>query len=80
MAKVASAEAPAEVTLLKEEGSMMAYCGAVTTITFFSGPAPVDAVRERVAAVVAANPWLGGRLVRGKKEEEVRSSATRKYQ
>ena len=38
MAKVASAETPAEVTLLKEEGSMMAYCGAVTTIPFFTGP------------------------------------------
>ena len=72
MAKVASAEAPAEVTLLKEEGSMMAYCGAVTTITFFTGPAPVAALRERLALVVAANPWLGGRLVRGKGEKRMR--------
>ena len=63
MAKVASAETPAEVTLLEEEGSMMAHCGAVTTITFFTGPAPVEALRERLALVVAANPWLGGRLV-----------------
>ena len=72
MAKVASAETPAEVTLLKEEGSMMAYCGAVTTITFFTGPAPVEALRERLALVVAANPWLGGRLVRGKGEKRMR--------
>ena len=72
MAKVASAETPAEVTLLKEEGSMMAYCGAVTTITFFTGPAPVEALRERLALVVAASPWLGGRLVRGKGEKRMR--------
>ena len=72
MAKVASAEMPAEVTLLKEEGSMMAYCGAVTTVTFFTGPAPVEAVRERLALVVAANPWLAGRLVRGKGEKRMR--------
>ena len=73
-AKVSSAEEPeaGSVTLLKEEDTMMAYCGAVTTITFFTGPAPVEAVRARVAAVVAANPWLAGRLVRGKKEKRMR--------
>ena len=70
MAKVSPASpSPAEsVTLLKEEGSMMAYAGAVTTITFFTGPAPVDAIRERLAAVVAANPWLSGRLEKRKGE------------
>ena len=57
------------VTLLKEEGSMMAYAGAVTTITFFTGPAPVDAIRERLTAVVAANPWLGGSLEKRKGEK-----------
>ena len=74
MAKVSPANAkPTEsVTLLKEETGMMAYNGAVTTITFFTGPAPVDAIRERVAAVVAANPWLSGRLVRGKGEKRMR--------
>ena len=43
MAKVSPANAkPTEsVTLLKEETGMMAYNGAVTTITFFTGPAPV---------------------------------------
>ena len=51
---------------------MMAYCGAVTTVTFFTGPAPVEAVRERLALVVAANPWLAGRLVRGKGEKRMR--------
>lgn len=50
----------------------MAYCGAVTTITFFRGPAPVEAVREKLTAVVAANPWLSGRLVRGKGEKRMR--------
>ena len=72
MTKVGAAEMPSEVTLLKEEGGMMAYCGAVTTITFFTGPAPVEAVRERLALVVAANPWLAGRLVRGKGEKRMR--------
>ena len=67
MAKVAADEMPAEagsVTLLQEEGGMMAYCGAVTTITFFTGPAPVEAVRERLTLVVAANPWLAAVLRR----------------
>lgn len=67
MAKVTPA--PESVTLLKEEGSIMAYAGAVTTITFFTGPAPVDALRERLAAVVAANPWLGGSLEKRKGEK-----------
>ena len=42
MAKVAPGSGPTEesVTLLKEEGSMMAYAGAVSTITFFTGSAP----------------------------------------
>ena len=35
-------------------------------------PAPVEAVRERLALVVAANPWLAGRLVRGKGEKRMR--------
>ena len=71
MAKVAPGSGPTEesVTLLKEEGSMMAYAGAVSTITFFTGSAPVDAIRERLAAVVAANPWLGGRLEKRKGEK-----------
>jgi len=55
--------------LLKEEGSMMSYAGAVTTITFFTGPAPVDALRERLAAVVLANPWLAGRLEKRRGEK-----------
>ena len=42
------------------------------TITFFTGPAPLEAIRERLAAVVAANPWLAGRLVRGKGEKRTR--------
>ena len=70
MTKVSPDEA-GSVTLLKEEGSLHAYTGAVTTITFFTGPAPVEAVRERLTAVVAANPWLAGRLVRGKGEKRM---------
>ena len=68
----ASPAEPSSVTLLKEEGSIHAMAGAVTTITFFTGPAPVEAIRERLSAVVAANPWLSGRLVRGKGEKRMR--------
>ena len=60
------------VTLLKEETFAHAYTGAVTTLTFFTGPAPVEVLRERVAKVVAANPWLAGCLVRGKREKRMR--------
>lgn len=74
MAKVGPEEdaTPRSVTLLEEEGSVMAHAGAVTTITFFTGPAPVAAVRERLEAVVAANPWLAGRLVQRKGEKRMR--------
>lgn len=71
MAKV-SPEETGSVTLLKEEGSVHSYTGAITTVTFFTGPAPVEALRERLTAVVAANPWLAGRLVRGKGEKRWR--------
>lgn len=67
----ASSVQATSVTLLKEEGSMMAYTGAVTTITFFSGPAPVEALRARLEAVVVANPWLSGNLARGKGEKRM---------
>ena len=60
------------VTLLKEECLIHSQIGAVTTFTFFKGPAPVQAIRERVTAVVAANPWLAGRLVKGKGEKRWR--------
>ena len=67
------ADGAASIPLLEEETSMMAHIGAVTTVTFFTGgPAPVSALRERVAAVVAANPWLAGRLERGRGEKRMR--------
>jgi hypothetical protein len=73
MAKVSPAAETGSATLLKEESTLMSYCGAMTTITFFTGgPAPVEAIRARLAAVVAANPWLAGRLVRGKGEKRWR--------
>ena len=67
------ADGAASIPLLEEETSMMAHIGAVTTVTFFTGgPAPVSVLRERVAAVVAANPWLAGRLERGRGEKRMR--------
>ena len=69
MAKVGVSPAEESVTLLKEEGSIMAYGGAVTTITFFTGPAPVEKIRERLVAIVAANPWLAGRLEKRRGEK-----------
>ena len=71
MAKISPIDANS-VTLLQEETSLHSYTGAVTTITFFTGAAPVEALRERVAAVVTANPWLAGRLVRAKGEKRMR--------
>ena len=78
MTKVIPAGETSDVTLLKEEGSLMAYCGAVTTLTFFNGPAPAEAVRERVAAVVAANPCSPGASCGAKGRSECGSCSTRR--
>ena len=47
---------------------------AISTITFYNGKAPIDFLRERVASVVQANPWLISQQengIRGKPELKV---------
>ena len=36
-----------------------------TTLTFFDGDAPTKVLRDRLASIIRANPWLAGRLVKG---------------
>merc|ERR1740130_2013746 len=45
---------------------------AVTTVTFFKGASAADAaasLRMRMANVVAANPWVAGRVVKERGEK-----------
>lgn len=66
MAKVGYEESVEVVELLKDEtGGLMHELG-ISTITFYKGdvtPAS-EALRAQLARVVAANPWLAGRLVK----------------
>lgn len=41
---------------------------SITTITFFAGPDPSDAIRAKVECILRVNPWLAGTLrkVKGK--------------
>lgn len=55
------------IPLLREERTLICLSlPAVTTVTFYkkqSGVSPAAFLRERVAAIVRANPWLAGRLL-----------------
>ncbi|GMH60257.1 hypothetical protein TL16_g03011 [Triparma laevis f. inornata] len=71
MAQVGT-EGMAEVELMKDEkGGLMMEAG-ITTITFYSSSggstfeAANAAIRAQLDKVVGANPWLAGRLVKGK--------------
>ena len=55
--------------LLEAEAGIMTRLGSITTGTYFAGSAPRDAVRDRVARVLTANPWLTGTLVKSKEAE-----------
>ncbi|CAJ1344683.1 unnamed protein product, partial [Effrenium voratum] len=60
----AKAEAK-EVRLLDEEGSwIFLLLRGMTTVSFCQGELPITWLRDRLARLLAANPWLGGRLVR----------------
>ncbi|CAJ1394421.1 unnamed protein product [Effrenium voratum] len=60
----AKAEAK-EVRLLDEEGSwIFLLLRGMTTVSFCRGELPITWLRDRLARLLAANPWLGGRLVR----------------
>ncbi len=38
---------------------------STTTITFFDGDAPTAVLKERLASIIRANPWLTGRIIKG---------------
>lgn len=73
MTKVAPTDGgQASIPLLESEGKdMMLMAGGISTITFFSGEAPKDAIRARLAAILAKNPWVAGRITRKSKKERV---------
>ncbi|GMI01315.1 hypothetical protein TrVE_jg13018 [Triparma verrucosa] len=71
MAQVASEEMT-EVELMKDEKGGLMFEAGITTITFYksSGDGSFEtactALRSQLDKVVGANPWLAGRLVKGK--------------
>tara|TARA_A100001015_G_scaffold13300_1_gene15562 strand:+ start:900 stop:1724 length:825 start_codon:yes stop_codon:yes gene_type:complete len=50
------------VTLLKMEGSEYMQIDGITTVTFFKGQLPRDAIKKRFFDIIKANPWIAGRL------------------
>ena len=46
-----------------EQTSLILGIPSISTVTFFEGRADVAAIKQRVRAILAANPWLSGRLV-----------------
>jgi len=68
MASVAPPANQADVAMLKDEQGGLTYEEGITTVTFFKGDftAAASALKVQFAAVVAANPWLAGRLVKTK--------------
>ena len=57
-----------EVELLKDEVGGLMWETGITTITFYTGDfsAAASALRAQFDLVVASNPWLVGRLAKGK--------------
>ena len=57
-----------DIQLLKDEGGGLLMEEGITTVTFYTGNfrSSSEAVRAQFAQVVAANPWLAGRLVKEK--------------
>jgi len=42
---------------------MVGLPSPLCTVTLYKGKAPVEVLRQRICSIVAANPWLAGRLV-----------------
>ncbi|CAL1164991.1 unnamed protein product [Cladocopium goreaui] len=54
-----------ELPLLDEESnSLFLLLRGMTTVSFCEGPPPLAWLRSRLAAIIAANPWLSGHLRR----------------
>lgn len=45
-----------------ETSSLMLMVPAISTITYFSGVPPVEYLKDRTGMILAANPWLQGKL------------------
>lgn len=77
MAAKVSDSSMEEVQLLKDEAGGLMWEMGITTITFYKGAfAPASAaLRAQLTAVVQANPWLAGRLVKAKGGAVIQHSA-----
>ncbi|CAE7847870.1 true [Symbiodinium sp. KB8] len=61
-----------ETPLLDEESNdLFLLLRGMTTVSFCTGTPPIPWLRERLAAVLAANPWLAGNLSRTSSEDRV---------
>lgn len=60
------------VELLEKESHWgYAVVPPITTITFYKGTAPVHAIQRRLVAIISANPWLAGWLIKPKGSKKV---------
>ena len=75
-----TAPPPTDVMRLStfEQSFIMSILPSITTMTTFQGAAAQIApyLAERIAAIVALNPWLGGRLVMRSGETIVKYGST----
>ena len=57
-----------DIELMRDEAGGLLYEAGIATVTFFRGDivAASAALRAQFDAVARSNPWLTGRLVRGK--------------
>jgi hypothetical protein len=62
--------ATVDTVLLEHESGMFLMAGPITTINFYTGDAAAAEafLRDRLASVAKANPWICGRLVNDKKK------------
>lgn len=66
-------EGKTAVELLPLEQTLSLLEAPICTISFFEGQQnPSDYLRERVAAIVRLNPWLGGRILPDGKQQSIK--------
>lgn len=64
--KVATSTNVLSVQLLKDEEVGLIYEQSITTISFYQGKPPTEALRHQFERVLGSNPWLSGELVQTK--------------
>ncbi|CAE7589445.1 unnamed protein product, partial [Symbiodinium pilosum] len=52
------------IPLLPDEAGSVMMVPSITTVTFYEGDPPTSILRDMTQTLLAANPWLGGRLRR----------------